>query len=121
MPTETNPPSPLDLESKILRALCNHPPTSASPTPNDAATRAIILTKLLAHHWQDPEHRVVFEALTALPGRQASALREQLPAQATRMGFPDVNWDAYFATGPAGAPIETLVTELLAASHEERP
>jgi hypothetical protein len=67
---------------------------------------------------QDPKHRVVFEALTALPGRQPSALREQLPAQATRMGFPDVNWQNYFAA-PADAPaIETLVAQLLATSRK---
>src|SRR5580658_9984700 len=107
MPTETNPRSPLDLESTTLGALCSGvdfvaahfgAPSATNPSPraNDPAAltaiRAAILAQLRTHHWQDPEHRVVFEALTALPGRQASDLREQLPAQATRMGFPDVNW-----------------------------
>jgi hypothetical protein len=104
----------LDLEFKILRRLCNDQLASASPTANDAATRSTILAKLLPHHWQDPEHRVVFEALTALPGRQPSALREQLPAQATRMGFPDVNWQNYFAAPADASAIETLVVDLLA-------
>jgi hypothetical protein len=133
MPTETNPHSPLDLESKILRALCSgfdfvaahfSAPSATNPSPraNDPAAltakRATILAQLRAHHWQDPEHRVVFEALTLLPGRQASDLREQLPAQATRMGFPDVNWQNYFAAPGDDSAIETLVAQLLATSRE---
>ncbi len=86
-----------------------------------ASARAAILSKLCTHRWQDPEHRVVFEALTLLPGRQATQLREQLSAQATRMGFPDVNWHKYFAANTDDSAIETLVAELLAATHEEEP
>jgi hypothetical protein len=49
-------------------------------------------------------------------------LQEQLPAQATRMGFPDVSWDNYF--GPqSGAELDfgLLVRELLAAPKEKKP
>ena len=107
----------LDLESRILRALCSNP---SSGTDNPAA-RAIILTQLHPHRWQDSEHRVVFEALTALPGRDATELREQLPAQATRMGFPDVNWENYFAWAAADSAIETLVAELTGTSGKPNP
>jgi hypothetical protein len=37
------------------------------------------------------------------------------------MGFPDVNWDEYFAFGTDDAAFETLVAKLLAASREEKP
>jgi hypothetical protein len=111
----------LDLESRILRALCSGPSAFDSPATHHASARAALLAKLRAHRWQDPEHRVVFEALTWLPGRQAADLREQLPAQATRMGFPDVDWDQYFVTSDDHAAIETLVAELLVASREEKP
>jgi hypothetical protein len=112
----------LDLESRILRALCTDPsPSTDNPAAAFTAKRAAILAKLRSHRWQDPEHRVVFEALTLLPGRQAKELREQLPAQATRMGFPDVNWDRYFVASNDNAAIETLVAELLAASRAEKP
>ena len=105
----------LDLESRILRALCNNlSPSTDSPATAFTAKRAAILANLRCHRWQDPEHRVVFEALTLLPGRQATALREQLPAQATRMGFPDVNWQKYFTATADDSAIETLVAELLA-------
>jgi hypothetical protein len=113
MSTEPNPHIAPNLESRVLRALCN--------APHDASTRAAVLAKLRAHQWQDPEHRVVFEALTLCPGRHSAQLREQLPAQATRMGFPEVNWDHYFATSDQFAAIETLVSELLGASREEKP
>jgi hypothetical protein len=82
---------------------------------DDGKTREAILTALRRHQWQDPEHRVVFEALTSLPGRNTKELREQLPAQATRMGFPDVDWDEYFSPRAAESPVASLVAELLAA------
>lgn len=115
----------LDLESKILRALCSDfdfvaahfsAPSAINQSPRKEApvTRATILAQLRAHRWQDPEHRVVFEALTLLPGRDATELREQLPGQATRMGFPDVNWEKYFAVAQDDPAIELLVAELLA-------
>jgi hypothetical protein len=107
----------LDLESRILRALCSNP----SPRTDNSAARANILAQLRPHHWQDSEHRVVFEALTALPGRDATELREQLPAQATRMGFPDVNWENYFASAADDFAIETLVAELLATPRNLNP
>ena len=110
----------LDLESRILRALCTTPSAFDIGAIDHATARAAILAKLSAHHWQDPEHRVVFEALTLLPGRDSTELREQLPAQATRMGFPDVNWDAYFARGGDDSSIESLVVELLEASPDEK-
>jgi hypothetical protein len=128
MPTKSNPqPAPdlLNLESKILRALCTTSPAPDSPStrPNlhHASIRAAILATLHAHRWQNPEHRVVFEALILLPGRHSAELREQLPAQATRMGFPDVNWEEYFTERAENAPIEVLAAELLAASHEAKP
>jgi hypothetical protein len=109
----------LDLESRILRRLCSEQSAFAAPGTHHVSGRATILAQLRAHRWQDPEHRVVFEALTALPGRQSTELREQLPGQATRMGFPDVNWDHYFVTRDDHAAIETLVAELLAISLKE--
>jgi len=107
----------LDLESRILRALCCNP----SSRTDISSAQAIILAQLRPHRWQNPEHRVVFEALTALPGRDATELREQLPAQATRMGFPDVNWENYFASAAAASAIEPLVAELLATSRQPAP
>jgi hypothetical protein len=121
MSTEPNPSLALNLEWRILRALCTDSPAPDSPNTHDASALPAILDNLRAHPWQDPEHRVVFEALTLLPGRQSSDLREQLPAQATRMGFPDVSWDRYFAPSNDHAAIEALVAELLNCAERNRP
>jgi hypothetical protein len=118
MSSETNSQLVLDLESRVLRALCSGPAAFGPPGADHASGRAAILAELRARRWQDPEHRVVFEALTLLPGRHGTELREQLPAQATRMGFPDVNWQKYFAATADDSPIETLVAELLPTSRE---
>jgi hypothetical protein len=117
MSSETNSRLVLDLESRILRALCSVPTTFSSSSADHASERAAILATLRSYRWRDPEHRVVFEALTLLPGRHGTELREQLPAQATRMGFPDVNWRKYFTAAPDHSALETLVAELLATSR----
>jgi hypothetical protein len=118
MSTDANSGTAFDLERKILCALCSAAATRTEVREEaDTRTRNAILTALRTYQWQDPEHRVVFEALISLPGRSMKELREQLPAQATRMGFPDVNWDEYFAARAAGSPIESLIAELLAASR----
>lgn len=52
----------------------------------------------LAHYsWAASDHRVIFEALLRLANISPAALPHQLPAEATRMGFPDVAWDKFFA------------------------
>jgi hypothetical protein len=107
-------PEILSLELEILRALC---------TPQDwAFPRAAILQALAHHAWQDPEHRIVFEALRRLGSRASARVREELPATATRMGFPDVDWKPYFdAHDIAGAAkIESLIRALAAASGQSQ-
>jgi hypothetical protein len=121
VPTADKSPTIIELEREILRVLCD--PHGRA----DAKSREQAVLRLQAHSWHDAEHRIVFEAVAKLPGRDAAELHRQLPAQATRMGFPDVNWETYFAsnTSPstAGAKqnrphIETLVARLRAASRE---
>ncbi len=69
------------------------------------------------HVWQDAEHRVVFEAIQRLSSSDPQLLREQLPAQTTRMGFPDVSWENYFVpAGKTDGDFDALVRDLLAAS-----
>jgi hypothetical protein len=77
-----------DLELEILRTFCTLSAASS-------ALRSAMLA--LEHHaWRDPEHRIVFDALRRLHPARPSALREELPGMATRMGFPDVDWAPYF-------------------------
>ncbi|MGD0957482.1 MAG: hypothetical protein ABR953_11745 [Candidatus Acidiferrales bacterium] len=84
------------LEREILVALCNR----ALSRP-----RWEQLAGGLANHiWHEPEHGVVYAALRKIRSRDQRTWREQLPAQATRMGFPDVDWAIYLA------PKETSAT-----------
>jgi hypothetical protein len=98
----------LELERDTLCALCI--PGSAN------ARRETVMRELSSHVWQDAEHRVVFEAIQRLSSSDPKLLREQLPAQTTRMGFPDVNWENYFMPAEeAEEDFDALVRELLAA------
>lgn len=116
-----------ELERRFLRALCREGADSCAHAGLDDQSRAGAVSGLLSHNWQDAEHRIVFEALARLPGRDAAELRRQLPAQATRMGFPDIQWETYFAGGtPDDATsaeerrreLESIIRQLREASSE---
>jgi hypothetical protein len=121
VPAADKSPAIIELEREILRMLCD-PHEQA-----DAKSREGAIVKLQTHSWHDAEHRIVFEAVAKLPVPDAAQLRSQLPAQATRMGFPDVHWETYFVRstfrGIEGAKenspnIATLIARLRAASRE---
>lgn len=100
----------LRLEREYLRSVCSsHDPPLA---------RGALLHLLASHIWQDPEHRVIYEALCRFGNRAASAIRQELPAIATRMGFPDVDWTPYFECKEArgAADIEVIAQSMVAAS-----
>ncbi len=58
---------------------------------------AKISMALREYTWRDVEHGLVYAAIQRLGPQDPKTLREQLPAQATRMGFPDIDWQAYFS------------------------
>jgi len=94
-----------DLEREILRALCKD--------SRSRAKRKEITAQLAAHIWNHSENRVVYEAICRLGNRNASILRAELPAEATRMGFPDIDWKAYFDSPPVtAAAISDLICQL---------
>jgi hypothetical protein len=114
MPAPHGSKSAIDAERKILRALC--------ATEIDSADWLRFLRRLALHAWTAPEHRVVFEALRAIRSQDPTARREQLPAQATRMGFPDVDWENYFGVRPSDcAEIEKLVGNLEVSTKSRQP
>lgn len=96
----------LNLERGVLSALCGDAIA--------ADLRSRILTELRRHQWREAEHRIVYEALRNIGARDGAGIRERLPAQATRMGFPDVNWESYFARETvADGDLVRMVQELL--------
>jgi hypothetical protein len=116
MPPEHDPAPKVDqlfaLEREVLEALC------ASQHVTD--DRGRLLGTLAPHVWQDPEHRVVYEALLRVRRCDPRALRSELPATATRMGFPDVEWGEYFGRGEAlqVRDVERRIRALAAASAQ---
>jgi len=87
MPPSHSSKAAAEIEREVLRALCG---------PNiDPAAWLRTMARLETYAWLDAEHKVVYEALRALRTSDPQARREQLPAQATRMGFPDVGWNDY--------------------------
>ena len=100
----------LGLEREILRALC--------ASPRLTAERGGLLRALASHEWRDPEHRVVYEALLRTLSGGSGALRSEVPAAATRMGFPDVDWSEYFKPSEASlaTEVENCIRDLAVAS-----
>lgn len=94
----------VELERAILRALCQgYPAGGAMKAANEA---------LRGYAWRYQEHNVVFEALQKVRAGGSVPLRERLAAQATRMGFPEVDWELYFDQAGTVQDIEELFRNL---------
>lgn len=105
MPLRDSPRPSIEIEREILRALCG------AAVGFEDWQRAV--GRLARHKWRDPEHAVVYGTLRALKTSDGQERREQLPAQATRMGFPDVDWQLYRIEGvEMGDPLDRLIDTL---------
>lgn len=78
------------LERRILQALCT---LEILPQGWDR-----LAGSLSEYSWREPDHQVIYDALRGIRSHDATTRRDQLPAQVTRMGFPDVDWSLYFAS-----------------------
>ena len=101
------------LEREILRALCGR----------DRAARdwSRLTGQLTAYSWQEPDHQVVFDALRGIRSHDAKTRRDQLPAQATRMGFPDIDWGLYLVRRKLSEPAIEILIRKLKAETSGRP
>lgn len=98
-----------ELEFAVLRALC--------VLPGDNTARARLANELKGYRWEHADHQVIYEALIETDIADAETLRRELPAAVTRMGFPDIHWERFFAaTAMPLAPnrIFELIRELKA-------
>src|SRR4029077_10211264 len=102
----------LGLEREILRALW--------ASPHLTAERGGLLSALVSHDLSDRALPVVYEALLRAPARSSEGLRSELPATATRMGFPDVDWAEYFTPSEASraAEVKSCIRALAVASAQ---
>jgi hypothetical protein len=106
-------PKILELEHSVLRALCND---RLTPAVWDAVAQ-----ELANHEWRAQEHQVVYEALGRIRHDNPKTVRDELPAQTTRMGFPEVDWTGYFESGRKGEQDLAELVRELGMVREERP
>lgn len=71
-----------DAERELLRFLAN----PAAPSRE----RRKLFVLLSAHAWLDSDHEILFEVIRELFTLNPQRIREHLPAQLARKGFPDV-------------------------------
>jgi len=112
MPRSTPPESISDIEGHVLRGLCGSP---ISPS-----LWKHLVAELKDYRWHHPEHKVIFDALTRIRTHDFRAMQAQLPAQTTRMGFPDVDWAIYLSGAKTPAPKIKRLVEKLKADTKDR-
>jgi hypothetical protein len=99
----------VSIEQQVLRAIC------CAVFPPSELNR--VIEKLANYSWLEPEHTTVFQAIRSVAGATHTSWRDELPAQATRMGFPDVDWKHYLArTSQDGRALSSLIDRLVGDS-----
>jgi hypothetical protein len=89
---------------KLLAALCE-------PTL-DAETRATIVRRLKTYRFIEPDHVVIYRALSGMTTVDGHA-KQELTQAVTRLGFPDVDLDWLFSEPPiAKNEIQDLLERL---------
>jgi hypothetical protein len=104
----------VEAERTVLRAICAF--------NGDAAQRDHLLKRLAHYSWREPDHTVVYRAIRSLPaGKSVVNWREELPSAATRMGFPDLNWEYYFGDEESiNSDVERAIIQLFETGKEAR-
>lgn len=77
------------IEIQVLRILCLG--------THQGSVREIARSLLRSYPWRNALHQALWNALRAIPSENPEILRQLLPAQMTRLGFPDVEWEEIFA------------------------
>ena len=85
-----------EIERQILRALIS--------TQIESSDWTAIERELGAYAWREPDHTVVYKAIVRARSRDQKNWRKELPAQATRMGFPDLDWQELLGPTLPGVP-----------------
>jgi len=99
-----------EIERRVLRALCG-----GEISESDWLK---IEKELASYTWRDPDHAVVYQAMARARKRDPRNWREQLPAQATLMGFPELDWNAFLArkeSSDPGGELRELIGQLKAS------
>lgn len=96
-----HPAQAIETERQILRLLMTR--------QIEALEWVEIGRKLRGYTWREADHAVIYEAILRIRNRGANNSHEALAIETTRMGFPDLDWNAFFRTDSAGGPALTLL------------
>ena len=77
------------MERQLLQALCQE---TTEGVLRDAAARL-----LTDYEWREPIHQAIFDSVKNIRPKSPVSIHDELPARVTRKGFPDINWDEFFA------------------------
>lgn len=69
------------------------------------------------YRWRVQLHQVIFNALASIPSDGPALLRQLLPAKLTRLGFPDVEWEEFFAPVSLSRDETIALVRRLEAGH----
>jgi len=79
----------------------------------EPAEWTVIDRRLAGYSWREPDHAIVYAAITRARSRDPKHWREQLQAQTTRMGFPDLDWESFLRPSPAEPSLHQLIQVLV--------
>jgi len=79
----------IEAERQLLASLCQH--------VLESGIYDSIVQRLTTHTFLDPEHEIIFLALTKLPRGNSQDRRAALGAVLTRLGFPDYDLEPFFS------------------------
>jgi hypothetical protein len=90
--------------------------------------RQQVTAELKDYSWQAHDHQIVFEALCRLASYAGEGFEQRLKAEATRMGFPDIDWTRYFtaaeqaplAENESNQAVDSLIHELKSSMAQNR-
>jgi len=76
-------------ERQVLQAMCQG--------TREGSVREVGKVLLKTYRWREPIHQAIFACLVELPAGNLEDLRSYLPGRMTRKGFPDIEWNDFFA------------------------
>lgn len=82
-------------EREVLRAICSD--------SEGVVSKLSAMNRLVRYEWRSADHQVIYSALQRNVEARLGWTKEELTAQATRNGFPDIDWDGFFAGVPINA------------------
>ncbi len=98
----------IPIERKLLRVLCDY------SIPSEL--RDAIIGKLKTHKFAEPDHEIIFRALTTSKPRTLNS-EAALLQSVTRLGFPDIDLSDFFAENQ---PSEIEIAEILDALNASK-